>query len=396
MLRLSPDESFHFELLRLLAHATYGGADVGEVLAIASEITPGDFESFHDAFVKRAERILEQENKATNPISIRDAMFRASTYYRAADFYIHGDWEDPRILSLWDKQTACFDQAISRLPIPGYRRVVKGPGFDIPVIFFPARGTTDEKLPTIVLGNGYDGSLEEMYHQYGAGILERGWNVLCYDGPGQICARRYQGIGFTHEWETVVSPVLDFLETLPIVNMKQIGIVGNSMAGLLAARAAAFDHRLAAVFSIDGLYNLMDTPVFDVEKGLARYSGVQDFAAAEKIFEDPSVPTTARWALSHGLWAFKVRTPAEYLEKASHFNLKGIADKIQCPVFVADAADDHFFKGQPEAMRDALGDKAHYVVFTADDAAGEHCHVGAARYTNQVMFDWFEEKIIKT
>lgn len=46
------------------------------------------------------------------------------------------------------------------------------------------------------------------------------------------------------------------------------------MAGLLAARTAAFDHRIAAVFSIDGLYNLMDTPVFDAEKGLAQYSGV--------------------------------------------------------------------------------------------------------------------------
>ncbi|KAK1714119.1 Alpha/Beta hydrolase protein [Colletotrichum acutatum] len=379
MLRLSPDDSFHFELLRLLAHATYGGADVGEVLAIASEITPGDFESFHDAFDSGASKQIDESGL------IRDAMFRASTYYRAADFYLHGNWEDPRILSLWGKQTACFDQAISRLPSPGCRSAVKGPGFDIPVILFPA-----------LLGNGYDGSMEEMYHQYGAGILERGWNVLCYDGPGQICARRYQGIGFTHEWETVVSPVLDFLETLPIVNMKQIGIVGNSMAGLLAARAAAFDHRIAAVFSIDGLFNLMDTPVFDIEKGLARYSGVQDFAAAEKIFTDPSVPTTARWALSHGSWAFKVRTPAEYLEKASHFNLKDIADTVQCPIFVADAADDHFFKGQPEAMRGALGNKAHYVVFTADDAAGDHCHVGAARYTNQVMLDWFEEKIIRT
>ncbi|KAK1470776.1 hypothetical protein CCUS01_00891 [Colletotrichum cuscutae] len=46
--------------------------------------------------------------------------------------------------------------------------------------------SADKKLPTIVLGNGYDGSIEEMHHQYGAGILERGWNALCYDGPGQI------------------------------------------------------------------------------------------------------------------------------------------------------------------------------------------------------------------
>ncbi|KAI3551332.1 hypothetical protein CSPX01_01249 [Colletotrichum filicis] len=100
------------------------------------------------------------------------------------------------------------------------------------------------------------------------------------------------------------------------------------MAELLAARAAAFAHRIAAVSSIDGLYNLMGIPVLDAEKGLARYSGVQDFAAAEKVFTDPGVPTTARWPLSHGLWAFKVRTAAEYLENASYFSLKGIADKI--------------------------------------------------------------------
>ncbi|KAI9036705.1 uncharacterized protein KD926_001399 [Aspergillus affinis] len=89
-MRLSTDESFHFELLRLLAHSSYGGADVGETLTMSSEITLGDFES-SPVFNKRADRIVEQRKKMTNDISIRDAMFRATTYYRAADFYIHGN-----------------------------------------------------------------------------------------------------------------------------------------------------------------------------------------------------------------------------------------------------------------------------------------------------------------
>ncbi|OQE39096.1 hypothetical protein PENCOP_c007G02363 [Penicillium coprophilum] len=394
MLRLSSDESFHFELLRLLAHSSYGGADVGEVLAMSSEITPGDFESFSAVFNRRADRIFEQTKSMTNDISIRDAMFRASTYYRAADFYIHGNWDDPRIIPLWDKQTLCFDEAMARLPVPGYRKELPGPECNIPIIFFPA-SKDSEKRPTLILGNGYDGSMEEMYHLHGAAILERGWNVVCYDGPGQICTRRYQGIGFTHEWEKVLSPVVDFLETIPTVDITKVGVIGFSMCGLLAARAAAFEKRIAVVFSIDGLYNFVDTPAFDPSRGFAALTHLKDFESAAAMFNNLSIPTTARWALSHGLWAFNVKTPAEYLEKAKKISLVGIEDKIQCPVFVACAADDHFFKGQPEAMRDALGDRAHYHVFTGEDAAGEHCHVGAARHCNQVLLDWFEEGIVK-
>ncbi|OQE00868.1 hypothetical protein PENVUL_c045G07320 [Penicillium vulpinum] len=394
MARLSSDESFHFELLRLLAHSSHGGADVGEVLAMSAEIIPGDFESFSAVFNKRADRILEQRKSMTNDISIRDAMFRASTYYRAADFYIHGNWDDSRIMSLWDKQAACFDEAMARLPFPGYRKELPGPGCNISIIFFPA-SNDNEKRPTLILGSGYDGSMEEMYHLHGAAILERGWNVICYDGPGQICTRRYQGVGFTHEWEHVLTPVVDFLETLPTVDMTKLGLMGISMSGLLAARAVAFERRIAAVFSIDGLYNFVDTPVFDPDHGLASFAHIKDFDSAAVLFNNPSIPTTARWALSHGLWAFNVKTPAEYLDKAKMFSLVGIADKIECPVFVACAEDDHFFKGQPEAMRDALGDRAHYHVFTSEDAAGEHCHVGAARHCNHVLFDWFEKEIIK-
>ncbi|KAI1376630.1 alpha/beta-hydrolase [Hypoxylon crocopeplum] len=396
MFKLSPDESFHFELVRLLAHTAYNGADVAEILIAAGEIVPGDFESWYAAFNRRAERVLSHVKDLKDPVSIRDAMFRASTYSRAADFFLHGNWDDPRIVSLWKRQAECFDKAIALLPVPGYRTHVKADGFDVPIIVFPAAKEGDRvKRPTIILGNGYDGSMEEIYHMHGAAALERGYNVVVYDGPGQPTVRRNQGLGFIHNWETVVSPILDFLETLSFVDMTKVGILGYSMGGYLAARAAAFDQRIAAVFQIDGLYDFTRTPIFSPEVGLGRFGDAKDLAGTLAMLDNPKVPTGLRWALGHGLWAFNAQTRAEFLEKAGKFSLEGVADRIKCPVFVGDAQDDMFFLGQPQLVAEALGDKATLVTLTKEDGAGEHCHVGTSRYTSALMYDWFEEKMVK-
>ncbi|RKL01743.1 hypothetical protein BFJ71_g5072 [Fusarium oxysporum] len=88
----------------------------------------------------------------------------------------------------------------------------------------------------------------------GKAILERGMNVITYEGPGQPTVRRKQNLGFIHEWEKVVTPVVDYLLTRPEVDPKSIGLLGYSFGGMLAPRAAAFEHRLAPVFAVDGVY----------------------------------------------------------------------------------------------------------------------------------------------
>lgn len=229
------------------------------MLLAASEIESGNFESWYQAFVKRAERVLLTASTSNfrDPVSVRDANFRAATYFRAADFFLHADWQDERINDLWKRQTECFDRAMELLPVPGHRKLLpSADGFDVPVIFFPAaadpsgeekgKGKGISPRPTVILGNGFDGSMEELYHLHGAAALERGYNVVCYEGPGQPVVRREQGLGFTHEWHKVVGPVLDYLETLPCIDMQKVALLGYSMAGVLAARAAALEPRVKA------------------------------------------------------------------------------------------------------------------------------------------------------
>jgi hypothetical protein len=232
MLQLSTDDSFHFEILRAFAIATYHGSDIGEVLTAARAIEPSKITTFSNAFGALLSRVLaraEAIDSTKYPISARDAYFALSTYFRSADFYLHGNKDDPRINELWDKQTYAFDRAIALLPAPGKRVLSKAEGFDVPAIFFGAGGGGKE--PALILRNRYDGSQEEMLHSCSFAALERGWNVITYEGPGKPFVVRGQGLGFIAKWEKVITPVVDHLETLPEVDIKRVALVGYSMGG---------------------------------------------------------------------------------------------------------------------------------------------------------------------
>lgn len=398
MLQLSSDEDFHFEILRVLALAPYQGSDIGEVLVAANQIAPGEFESFYSAFNNLASRVHDVASAIDShkyPVSARNALFRESTYYRSADFFLHGNWNDSRINSLWSKQLAAFDSAMALLPTPGERVTLQGKGFEIPAIFFGS-GQPGPR-PTIIMCNGYDGSQEEMYHAIGEAVIQRGMNVITFEGPGQPTVRRQQNIGFIPEWEQVVSPVIDYAISRCEVDAKKIGLWGQSFGGYLAPRAAAFDHRLAAVIAFDGIYSFAQA-IFDQfgPQMVQLYESGNETEfnnIVSSLMADPSTPTSTRWAIEQGLWSFKTTSAFEWVKKVEQYTLDGIVQNITAPVFVADAQNDMFFTGQAKELADKLGDRATYHLFENIDGAGEHCSLGAAVLSAQVVLDWFQEII---
>jgi hypothetical protein len=257
MLTLNTDHTFQYELLRVLGLSRDRGADIGEVLGIAPKIVPGNFESWYEQFNELADHVRSrvESQSERHPVSLRNAMFRAANYYRAADFFLHGNPQDSRIHETWNKATACFDRAISLLDVPTERVRIDGGEFSIPAILH--RPSADGlPRPTLLLCNGFDGSQEEMLHAIGFSALERGFNVLTFEGPGQPTVRREQGLGFIADWERVVTPVVSYCEELSCVDASRIALLGYSFGGFLAPRAAAFEHRLATVVCVDGLFDI--------------------------------------------------------------------------------------------------------------------------------------------
>jgi pimeloyl-ACP methyl ester carboxylesterase len=392
---LHRDDTFHFEAMRVLGSARYFGADVAEVLQTVEAIAPGDFEGWCTHFKALADRLRRRAARTgrAHCVSFRDAMFHAAGYYRAADFFLHGNDADPRICSLWKAQKECFDLAIAVLPNPGERITIQADGFRVPAIFYRADQSRGPR-PTLLMCNGYDGSQEEMLHTNGFAALERGLNVVTFEGPGQPTTRREQGLGFIPEWERVVSPVLDFCMQQPEIDSARIGLLGYSMGALLAARAAAFDRRIAAVLCVDGIYDLYSAFKHSLPEALSSLfeQGAEEpfNRAIEKAMQGS---TKMRWAIGQGLWSFKVASPFALLVAARQWSLKGVVDRITAPTLVCGAGNDRFFQGQPELLASALGDRARYYEFTDADAAGEHCHVGAGVFMNQVVMDWFEDLV---
>ena len=385
MFQLNNDTEFHFEILRVMSLAPYEGADIGEVLVAANQIRFGDFESFYTAFnslATRVHKVARAIDASKHSISARNALFKAASYYRSADFFLHGNWSDPRIYSLWDKQLAAFNAAMALLPVPGERVNLraKDGNFTIPAIFF-GTGLPGPR-PTILMCNGYDGSQEEMYHLIGQAVVQRGMNVITFEGPGQPTVRREQNIGFIPQWERVVTPVVDYALTRPEVDPAAIGLMGYSFGGFLAPRAAAFEHRVAAVFAVDGVYNFgqslqNDFPAQLIELFKSGNSTLFN-SIIDKAIADPSTSSAMRWAVQQGMWSFNVKTPFEWMTKAHEYSLVGLTQDINVPVFVGDAQDDQFFPGQAKILAKSLGDRATYHYFKAIDGTGEHCSMGAS------------------
>jgi alpha/beta superfamily hydrolase len=379
-----------------LSGAAYEGADIGEVLVAANEIKEGDFESFHNAFNDLANRVHDQAiaiDSKKHPLSARSSFFRSSAYYRAADAYLHGNWSDPRIMELWEKQATDYNKAIALLPQPGQRIEIRADNFIVPAIFFK----TDKpgKRPTVILGQGYDGAMEDLYHVMGKAAVERGMNVIVYEGPGQPTVRRYQDLGFVLEWERVITPIVDYILTREDVDASKIALMGYSFGGFLAPRAAAFEHRLAAVIAIDGVYNFGESILnqFGEEPAKLVRAGEKEAVdtLGKQLQANPDAPTTIRWGINQGEWTFKTHSAYDFVSKAQEYTLKGLVDKIKTPVFVGEAESDIFFEGQATKLAKELGDLGTYHMFKNVLGAGEHCQIGASVLMNQVSLDWLED-----
>lgn len=397
-LLFSDNIQFWFETVRAFGASSYGGSEFGEVLATASRIVSGDFDSWYDAWNSIAEKVskeAEEQLAGGHRISARDGFLRAATYYRASEFFLHGNSTDPRIARAYHKSVqtykacaALFDPKIEPVEIPYEHTTLPG--------YFHRVDNSGRKRPLLIMHSGFDGSAEEMHVDGARAAVERGYNVLAFDGPGQFGPLHREHLTFRADWENVVKPVVDFALTRAEVDSSKIALMGNSLGGLLAPRAAAFEKRISALIANDGVYDY----------GRANLGSVppEQRAAAEiamKAEEAPEVDRrldammkkspTAAWAITHGMYAMGASTPRAYIAATLAFNLRdGVAEAISCPTLICDAEGDIFFKGQPQELFDHLTCPKTLIRFTESEGAGAHCQVGAARLAFARMLDWLD------
>jgi pimeloyl-ACP methyl ester carboxylesterase len=262
----------------------------------------------------------------------------------------------------------------------------------LPGYFFRAAGDGTRRA-TVILTNGYDGTAEELYFANGAAALERGYNVLAFDGPGQGAMIIDRGVPLRPDWENVISPVVDYLLTRPDVDPARIALIGLSLGGYLAPRAATAERRLAACVSDCGPYDVFDVLARRLPGFLARQLPDGNPAAAGllgRIVGSVMKKPTAGWAMRRNLMVHGLTDPLGYFRIAPQYSLKGIEDRIQCPTFVCSAEGDDL-SADAEKLYDALTCVKRYYQFTAAEGAGQHCEGAARTLFHARAFDWLSE-----
>jgi pimeloyl-ACP methyl ester carboxylesterase len=395
MAMLMKDELMNAELVRAIGYAPYGAADFGECVTTASRIKGTDLTGWHDEWFATASRVHDlgaTSAAAGASVSARSAFFRASNYFRTAGLFAMGSPLDSRLVNAHRLEVANFRAGAALLDLPP--QVVEIPYEDstLPGYYFRA-GNDDALRPTLILVNGYDGTAEELYFTNGAAALERGYNVLAFDGPGQGAMIIDRGVPFRPDWENVVTPVVDFVLTLPGVDPAKIALMGLSFGGYLAPRAASGEHRLAACVSDCGPYDLFDASASRLPGFLAKQlpnGNPMLLGLLDRLVKGVMTKPTARWALRRNLMVHGLTDPLEYFRMAPDYSMKGREQLIECPTFVCSAEGDDLSVNAPRLF-EALQCPKEYVQFKAADGGGEHCESGARTLFHQRVFDWLDK-----
>ncbi|MGX7678810.1 alpha/beta hydrolase family protein [Jatrophihabitans sp. DSM 45814] len=391
------DELLDSQLLRAVGTAAYGGADIGECLQTAREISEGDLDSWHDGWQRLAQRVHElaqEEERAGRRVSACGAYLRACTYYRTSGVMLLGTPVDPRLTQSNLLQTEAFRSATRLMDAPVETIAIPYRDTTLPGYFLKPDETPDPR-PTVILTGGYDGTCEELYFFNGAAALTRGYNVLAFDGPGQGGALLHQGLTMRPDWESVVAPVVDYATSRADVDPNRLALIGLSLGAHLAPRAAASEHRLAALIADCGSFDLQAGFLARLPPPLAtRYKAGKRSARVliGLILRIVARKPTAGWALRRGQLVHGDRSPIGYLDALAAYNLAGHAEQITCPTWVCNAEDDDIGASAPELVA-SLNCESEFVHFTTAEGAGDHCEQGARTLYHARSFAWLDNHL---
>jgi hypothetical protein len=120
-----------------------------------------------------------------------------------------------------------------------------------------------------------------------------------------------------------------------------------------------FEHRLAAVIALDGVYDLgqaiTNLVPGDRDEGERRLRAASDPEPDAQLGKLIATNPVMRWALNHGMYVMGADTPRAFGAACLDYHLRdGIAEQIECPALICEAAEDLFFAGQARQLYDHL------------------------------------------
>ncbi|MGE3288184.1 MAG: alpha/beta hydrolase family protein [Pseudonocardia sp.] len=385
------DPAVDFVARTAVGHAAMGTSDIGPVLETLARCTDDDPAGWYRAWHEQADRFRAAavDARAAGRRTTAAALFLAASEFYDQSLAFVDALPDPDAVLLptfrahrgaWDDFVAASDGR--HLPVD-----IAFEGGTLPGYLFRPDGSGVPR-PTLVVTNGSDGALSGLWATAIRPALDRGWNAYVFDGPGQQSLLFERGIPFRHDWEAVLTPVVDALVARPDVDADALLAYAISQGGYWLPRALAFEHRFVAA--------VVDGGVVDVTRAWNANLPPAMLALLEAGERDrfnalmaagPADPKQA------AVFAFRAKpyggtTPYDVFAAVQKFTLDGLVEKIRTPLLITDPDAEEFFAGQSKELHDALPGEKLLVRFTREQGADHHCEPMARGLTGAVMTDF--------
>jgi pimeloyl-ACP methyl ester carboxylesterase len=331
-----------------------------------------------------AEWKTEMVLQATEALAA-DRVMNAAFYYRAAEFYTFPDDRDKR--PLYDRFSELFYRAFAEHGIERTQVPFRG-------TFLPALAIGPEGTPrgTIVLHGGYDSFIEEFYsimRYFAAG----GYRVIGFDGPGRGAARRKAGLPLDFRWEKPVGAVLDHL------GLEDVTLIGLSMGGYFALRAAALEPRVTRVIASGHAFDYRKVARPPATAILVFFHDhLREFTNRLSLWKIRRGGIEA-WNISHLMYVLGVDERMAALEFALQLSEENLhSDLIRQDVLILASREDHFipFRLHREQLRRLTAARSVTDrVFTKEEHAQNHCQIGNVGLVLKVMRQWIDKRTVE-
>jgi dipeptidyl aminopeptidase/acylaminoacyl peptidase len=226
----------------------------------------------------------------------------------------------------------------------------------------------------MVFCNGLDGTKEMIFFVLRADLAKRGVSCLIVDQPGVGEALRLGGLTAIADAERWGSATIDYLASRADVDAGRIGVMGWSLGGYYAPRAAAYEKRFALCVAWGANHNWGELQ----RRRLAR---------------EGDRPVPHYW--DHVMWVWGRETLDDFMRFVPAVSLAGHLGEIRVPFLITHGANDRQIPIEyaRQSFEEAVNSPDRELkVFTAREGGVEH--VGADNFEpmRSYICDWIADR----
>ena len=349
---------------RPIREAAAQGADVGTEALMASWTAVVDdlqAQAVMDVKAGHDRSAGQKYARATNYLIQAERMQSAHAPGRRAVYQ--------RCLDLMQQSFDLIDPVTTRVEVPFEGALLPA--------YFTNAATGSRPAPCIVMWNGLDSTKEHMYLSgFPAELAARGISTLMVDCPGSGEALRFLGLTARVETEDWAAACVDHLVQRADVDSDRIGLVGWSLGGYYAPRAAAFEKRLALCVAWGANHN---------------WGEVQK----RRLDREGENPVPHYW--DHVRWVWGEPDLDAFLSKAESVHLDGVAEKITVPFLIVHGENDrqiplaYAHRSYEQAV---ASPRRELRIFTPAEGGAEHIGLDHLPHVGAFIADWVTDAFV--